>query len=96
MRWDTPDENEVRLERNGHRNSETMAYAKAYPAKTGDIIIFSVHGIHRGRSYESLPKRRTFDAIYGKRYDGVTGFDDNCLPSASAMTQIKNRSLFQF
>ena len=95
-RWDTPEENQIRLERNGHKNSESLRNAKAFPAQVGDAIFFSVHGIHRGRSYESTPKRRTFDVIYGKRYAGVPGFDPDCLPTPVELTGIKHRSLFEF
>lgn len=60
-RWDSPLEHAVRLESDGHRNSEDLPDAVRIPHSPGDLLVFSAHLIHRG-CYGL--DRQSFDIIY--------------------------------
>lgn len=47
-RWDTPLERQVRLELNGHRNSEDLPDSVLLSLQPGDLVIFHAQMIHRG------------------------------------------------
>ncbi|WP_160154653.1 phytanoyl-CoA dioxygenase family protein [Microbulbifer sp. ALW1] len=47
-RWDSQEELDVRLERNGHRNYEPLASGVTIPLNAGDLLAFSANMIHRG------------------------------------------------
>lgn len=47
-RWDTDLEKNVRLELNGHKNSEDLPGAVLIELAPGDVLIFSAQMIHRG------------------------------------------------
>lgn len=64
-RWDTPEERLIRKGLDGReKNSDTMPGARRIALETGDAVVFSAWGIHRGR-YDASTLRRTFDIIYG-------------------------------
>lgn len=48
QRWDNAEELEIRMERNGKSNSDTISGARAISLQAGDLLIFSAHAIHRG------------------------------------------------
>lgn len=60
-RWDSPLERAVRLEKDGHKNSEDLPEMVRIAHHPGDLLVFSAHLIHRG-SYGL--DRRSFDVIY--------------------------------
>lgn len=95
VRWDNPEEREIRLGLGSRRRSESMPNAKVYPAEVGDIVVFSVHGIHRGRKYAPEPVRRTFDILYASKFEGSASLiDSKCLPDDQEMTRIKNKFVY--
>ncbi len=65
-RWDSVLENEVRFEKKGRKQSDPLPCAKSYRARAGDAILFSAHGIHRGKEYHSDFPRLTLDLLYGQ------------------------------
>lgn len=63
-RWDTPEENNIRLgdnQKNCHSNQ--MPNAMRFNQKPGDMIAFDPNGLHRGR-YHSDKIRRTLMLTY--------------------------------
>jgi len=60
-RWDSPLERAVRLESEGHKNSEDLPEMVRMSHRPGDLLVFSAHLIHRG-TYGL--DRRSFDIIY--------------------------------
>lgn len=60
-RWDRALERNVRLERDGHRNSEALPGMVRVPHAPGDLLVFSAHLIHRG-SYGL--DRKSLDILY--------------------------------
>lgn len=60
-RWDSALERVVRLEKDGHKNSEDLPEMVRIAHRLGDLLVFSAHLIHRG-SYGL--DRRSFDVIY--------------------------------
>ena len=72
VRWDTPEELEIRKNLNGKKkNSPEIPNATRIHLDTGGAVFFSAWGIHRGNYIADLP-RRTFDAIYGTSPDWYT------------------------
>ena len=61
QRWDHIWEHEIRLERNGHRNSESLPEERLIPHKSGDLLVFSAHLIHKGNYSKN---RLSFDILY--------------------------------
>lgn len=63
-RWDTPEENRIRLQDN-HANcrSNNMPKAMRFKQNPGDMIAFDPNGLHRGR-YHSDKIRRTLMLTY--------------------------------
>lgn len=61
QRWDSRLERAVRLEIDGHKNSEELPGMVRIAHSPGDLLIFSAHLIHRG-SYGL--ERKSFDILY--------------------------------
>jgi ectoine hydroxylase-related dioxygenase (phytanoyl-CoA dioxygenase family) len=47
-KWDNEQELHVRLQQNGHKNSEPLTRGIELPLQLGDVLLFSANMIHRG------------------------------------------------
>ena len=66
VRWDTPDEYQIRRAEGGkHNQSDGMPGAVRIALEPGDAVLFNPYGIHRGR-YHSDKLRRTLMFTYTK------------------------------
>lgn len=67
VRRDEAMENLVRYQKEGHLHDEPLEGERNYPAKAGDILTFSAHGIHKGKEYRAAVPRLTLDFVYAER-----------------------------
>ena len=94
-RWDTELEHNVRLEINGHKNSEPLPNTALIDLSPGDILIFSAQMIHRG-NYELNPSRKALDLCVGKNHDLTSDFLNECvLPKNEEMANITNNQWYK-
>lgn len=94
-RWDTELERNVRLELNGHLNSEPLPNAVLIDLDPGDILIFSAQMIHRG-NYELNSIRKAFDLCIGKYHPlSSTFLDEQVLPIEEEMASITNNQWYK-
>ena len=94
-RWDTELEHNVRLELNGHKNSESLPNAALIELYPGDILIFSAQMIHRG-NYELNPIRKALDLCVGKYHALTSDFlDERVLPSKKEVVGITNNQWYK-
>jgi ectoine hydroxylase-related dioxygenase (phytanoyl-CoA dioxygenase family) len=94
-RWDIELEHNVRLEINGHKNSEPLPNTALIDLSPGDILIFSAQMIHRG-NYELNPSRKAFDLCVGKYHDLTSDFlDERVLPKNEEMANIANNQWYK-
>ena len=93
-RWDTQLENEVRFERIGRKNHETLPHSKLISLDVGDVLIFSSQMLHRG-NYQLNKSRKALDICAGK-YHPLTFdyFDQQVLPTDKEKTEINNAQWF--
>jgi len=90
--WDTPLQLAVRLQQDGHSNSEPMAEAVVVPLLPGDLLIFSANMLHRG--LYGLD-RLAFDMLYCEREPGLLAHvREDCLPDADMLGEIDCPQLF--
>ena len=66
-RWDTTLEHQVRLELDGHRNSEDLPDSILLSLQPGDLVIFHAQMIHRG-NYALNNSRLALDLCIGKAH----------------------------
>ena len=94
-RWDSELERHVRLELNGHKNSEPLPNAVLISLVPGDVLIFNAQMIHRG-NYELSPTRKAFDLCIGKYHPlALSSLDEQVLPKESEMECIVNNQWYK-
>ncbi len=94
-RWDTELERNVRLELNGHRNSEDLPGAVLLDLEPGDVLIFSGQMLHRG-NYRLNQSRLALDLCVGKAHPLLAGFvDESVLPDANEIARIENNRWYK-
>ena len=94
-RWDNAQERNVRLELNGHKNSEPLPDSHLVDLDPGDILIFDAQMIHRG-NYELNPERKAFDLCVGKYHPLTSSFlDPQVLPTDKEIEQISNNGWYK-
>lgn len=90
-KWDTDEELQVRLEKNGHKHSESLSNGVQIPLQIGDVLLFSANMIHRGLYGKN---RFALDILYCERDPQLTEFIQvKHQPSAEMMADLNN-SLF--
>lgn len=90
--WDTTEEQAVRLEQDGHVNSEDLTAGFKVPLQVGDVLLFSANMIHRG--LYGLD-RFALDLLYFKQDAELLKFvDQDCLPNEQEMEELNNPSVF--
>jgi len=91
INWDSEEEVQIRLEQNGHKNSEPLTRGKEVPLQLGDILLFSANMIHRGLYRNN---RLALDILYCEPAAQLIEFIQlKHQPSAEMLTGL-NRSLF--
>lgn len=94
-RWDSELERDVRLELNGHTNSEALPGAVLIELEPGDVLIFSAQMIHRG-NYELNPRRKAFDLCVGNPHPWTSTFlDEEILPTDDEIGCIRNNQWYK-
>lgn len=94
-RWDTELEHNVRLELNGHKNSESLPNTRLIDLSLGDIVIFNAQMIHRGH-YVQNPSRKALDLCVGKYHPLTAEFlDERVLPNEEEMNNIENSQWYR-
>ena len=89
-RWDTDLEHDVRLERNGHKNSEELPGAVLIELAPGDVLIFDAQMIHRG-NYRLNKTRKALDLCVGKPHQFTSRWlDESILPDEQEIDRIAN------
>jgi ectoine hydroxylase-related dioxygenase (phytanoyl-CoA dioxygenase family) len=90
--WDTDEELEIRLEKNGHKNFENLSTGKTIKLNAGDLFVFSANMIHRGLYGMD---RLALDILFCKSDPELAKFiDKDCLPSQLELQKIKNPEIF--
>ena len=91
INWDNEEELQVRLEQNGHKNSEPLTRGIEIPLQLGDVLLFSANMIHRGLYGNN---RLALDILYCEPATQLIEFIQlKHQPSAEMLTGL-NRSLF--
>ena len=89
-RWDTELERDVRLELNGHKNSEDLPGSVLIELMPGDVLIFSAQMIHRG-NYRLNKSRKSLDLCLGKQHPLTSAYlDKNALPDINHLDKIES------
>lgn len=95
QRWDTAQERDVRLELNGHKNSEDLPGAVLIELAPGDVLIFSAQMIHRG-NYRLNESRKALDLCIGKQHPLTSTYlDESTLPDVDEVDQIANNRWYK-
>lgn len=93
-RWDTVLEQNVRFEREGHKNTEQLPQSKLIKLDVGDVVVFSAQMLHRG-NYALNSSRCALDLCIGSYHPLNAGFIDRSMqPTDTEMQQIKNNQWF--
>lgn len=91
-RWDTDEELDVRLERNGRKNHNDLSTGVRVKLKAGDLLVFSAHMIHRG-IYGM--ERMALDILFcDPSPDLMTFVDNSCLPDQNIIEKLENPTAF--
>ena len=91
-RWDSDEELDVRLGRNGRQHHDDLPAALRVIPKPGDLLVFSANMIHRG--IYGLD-RLSLDILFCDPVPALVKFvDDNCLPDQSTLARLENRTAF--
>jgi len=92
-RWDTEDEQNVRLETNNRKNHEDLETGLAIDFKAGDMLIFSANMIHRGLYGND---RLSLDILFCDTDPNIAQFvQDDCLPSIDILDKINDATAFK-
>jgi len=92
-RWDSDDELEVRLEKNGRKNHEDLTTGVKVKLNSGDILVFSANMIHRGVYGMN---RMSLDILFCDPDPELMNFvDDSCLPDSDMLERLENPNAFK-
>ncbi|WP_231886706.1 phytanoyl-CoA dioxygenase family protein [Methylomonas methanica] len=95
QRWDTELERNVRLELNGHTNSESLPNSVLIGLEPGDILIFDAQMLHRG-NYQPNPRRKALDLCVGRPHRYTTQYlDTDNLPTSAELDAIENKQWYK-
>lgn len=91
-RWDSDEELNVRLEREGRLSCEPLSTSEHIELAAGDLLLFSADMIHRG--VYGLD-RLAFDIlVFDSAGDYADYVDDDCLPDGTMLADIHDPRLF--
>ncbi len=93
-RWDSELERNVRLEMNGHKNSEDLPGAVLIASEPGDVLVFDAQMIHRG-NYHLNESRKALDLCLARPHHLATRYlDEGILPGELEMESITNKAWY--
>lgn len=91
-RWDSPEELDVRLEKNERHCFDDLPGTNIIPLKAGDVLLFSSNMIHRGLYGMD---RFALDILVCDPAEHLVAFaEERCLPSQHDRLEINNPDLF--
>lgn len=91
-RWDNREELDVRLERNGRRNHESLSSAIKVSLDAGDLLIFSANMIHRGLYGMN---RLSLDILFCDPVEDLVQFvHEQCLPDKDTLSTLEDPGAF--
>lgn len=91
-KWDSNEELNIRLEKEGHRNFEPISHAKKIPLNAGELLIFSANMIHRG--LYGLD-RMAIDLLYCERDPEILKYRlQESLPNQDELKKLSNSFIF--
>ena len=89
--WDTDEESDVRLERNGHLCSERLSTGVTVPLNAGDLLVFSANMVHRGLYGGD---RLSFDILFcDQNSELMAHAEAHCLPNENQRRDIPNSAV---
>ena len=92
FKWDTEQELNTRLKRNGKTPADTLPNSKAIALKKGDLLIFDANIIHRGLYGQD---RFAFDILFCQPRPEILQYRSNdCLPNKAERTQLEHAEVF--
>jgi len=92
-RWDTEEEFDVRMERNGKLKHHSLMGGKTIKLQKGDMLIFSANMIHRGLYGKD---RFAFDLLFSDPKPEILKFlPDDCLPDNVDLDKLQNNAAFK-
>lgn len=91
--WDNDEELRVRLEVDGHSNSEPLVRGKVAPLSAGDLLIFSANMIHRGLYGNG---RLALDVLFCDPVAALLQFVAvDCLPNKTQLEMLEDATAFE-
>lgn len=94
-RWDTELEHQVRLELNGHINSEDLPGAVLIELEPGDVLVFDAQMIHRG-NYRLNTTRKALDLCLGRAHPFTAKYlDAGALPTQDELDRIAHPQWYE-
>ena len=91
--WDSPEELDVRLARNGHESYHDLPRGQQIPLNAGDLLIFDASILHRGLYGNN---RFALDVLFCEvRQDLLQHADANCLPGEAILGEIDYPAPFE-
>ena len=91
-RWDSDEEEAVRLEKNKRVSSESLSTGKEIGLAAGDLLVFSADMIHRG--LYGLDRLSLDILVFDSSANFVDYVDDDCLPDIPMLEKIDDPRLF--
>ena len=91
-RWDTEEEFNVRQEKNGRVNSESLSGGLKINLAAGDLLVFSADMIHRG--IYGMNRLALDILVFDSATDLADYVDDDCLPDSSMLNKIRDPRIF--
>lgn len=92
--WDSDLERDVRFERNGHTQNETLPGSELVALKAGDVLIFDAQMLHRGL-YANDAERMALDLCLGHPHPLTNSFLDSAvLPTDDELQQLADPELY--
>ena len=91
-RWDTDEELNIRLEKAGHKNHQSISTGVSIPLNKGDLLVFSANMIHRGLYGGN---RKALDILFCEAKPEFLEFINvDCLPDNQILKQLSNPMVF--
>ncbi|MBR9790570.1 MAG: phytanoyl-CoA dioxygenase family protein [Gammaproteobacteria bacterium] len=91
--WDSPEELDVRLARNGRESYHDLPRGQQIPLNAGDLLIFDASMMHRGLYGNN---RFALDVLFCEvREDLLQHVDANCLPGEAILSEIDYPAPFE-
>lgn len=92
QRWDSQEELNVRLEKDGACNFDDLSTGLELPLNAGDLLVFSANMIHRGLYGNN---RLSLDILFCDHHPELLKHrNSDCLPDELMLTKLKHNEVF--